>query len=72
MSARARYPLQRARLLTLLFMLLLAAQSSHVAGQQPNPSDPSRVLPLDPLVTVGTLPNGLHYFIRENVWPANR
>jgi len=59
-------------LLTTLFILLLAGPASQLAGQQPNASDPSPVLPLDPLVTVGTLPNGLHYFIRENVWPANR
>ena len=29
-------------------------------------------LPLDPLVTSGTLNNGLQYFLRENAHPANR
>ncbi|MEE8441936.1 MAG: insulinase family protein [Spirochaetia bacterium] len=29
-------------------------------------------LPVDPLVTVGTLPNGLTYYIRENDEPRNR
>ncbi|MFW5683717.1 MAG: M16 family metallopeptidase [Spirochaetota bacterium] len=35
-------------------------------------TDESPVLPVDPLVTVGTLPNGLTYYIRENSEPRDR
>jgi len=31
-----------------------------------------QILPVDPLVTVGTLPNGLTYYIRENDEPRDR
>ena len=31
-----------------------------------------QVVPVDPLISVGTLPNGLRYYIRENHEPANR
>src|SRR6478672_2986524 len=46
------------------FMVALAA-----AAQQPSPNAP---LPFDPAVTVGTLPNGLRYYIRENHKPDKR
>src|SRR5690606_17263430 len=42
------------------------------AAQQAPAVDPATPLTLDPLVKVGSLPNGLRYFIRENEWPANR
>ncbi|HEU4565389.1 MAG TPA: insulinase family protein [Gemmatimonadaceae bacterium] len=32
----------------------------------------ARVLPMDPQVTIGTLPNGLRYYIRENRKPEKR
>ena len=34
--------------------------------------DLSRQLPVDPLVTIGTLDNGLRYYIRSNKRPENR
>src|SRR5687768_17230115 len=34
--------------------------------------DTSRVLPIDPKVTVGTLPNGIRYYIRVNQKPEKR
>ncbi len=40
-----------------------------LSGQGNAPSDP---IPLDPAVTVGTLDNGLRYFVRENGRPENR
>jgi zinc protease len=52
--------------------------------QQPDlgaiPADPEKArtaapdapMPLDPSITVGRLDNGLHYWIRENAYPANR
>ena len=36
------------------------------------PSDPAAVLPLDPKVKTGVLPNGLTYFIRQNKQPPGR
>ena len=49
--------------------ILLCATPLALAAQQPSQSQP---VPLDPLVRVGELPNGLRYFIRENGWPENR
>ena len=48
----------------LLFISALAP--ALVAGQGASP------LPFDPKFTVGTLPNGLHYYIRKNAQPAKR
>src|SRR6201988_848603 len=31
-----------------------------------------QVVPVDPLITVGTLPNGLRYYVRENRQPGAR
>src|SRR6476620_6344892 len=31
-----------------------------------------QVVPVDPLITVGTLPNGLRYYLRENRQPQAR
>src|SRR5688572_14393886 len=56
----------------LLFVLALAfpgvsaAQSALPAAARDEP------LPFDPAVTVGTLPNGLRYYIRENRKPEKR
>lgn len=38
----------------------------------PPPPVPREVLPLDPEVLHGTLPNGMQYFIRKNTKPENR
>ena len=34
--------------------------------------DPDAVIPLDPAVKTGMLPNGLHYYIRKNSRPEKR
>src|SRR5712691_2305592 len=64
--------------LTLLISALVAAVS--LAGAQQPPAIPANVLaatlgqtvPVDPLITVGRLPNGLRYYIRENRQPQSR
>ncbi len=43
-----------------------------LAAQEPVLTSPDQTLPTDPGVTVGTLENGLHYFIRANHRPENR
>jgi zinc protease len=35
-------------------------------------TDPAAVLPLDPSIRAGRLPNGLRYFLRQNARPAKR
>jgi zinc protease len=59
MSARAL-----ARLLLLAVALPLGAQQAAPALDTP--------LPVDPKVKVGTLPNGIRYYIRRNVKPEKR
>lgn len=51
---------------TLLALVGLFALAAPLTAQDAAP------LPLDPLVTRGTLPNGLTYFIRENRYPEQR
>jgi zinc protease len=53
--------------LRLLVLSLLAAVSA--GAQTPSLSAP---LPVDPKVKIGTLPNGIHYYIRKNVRPEKR
>lgn len=48
-----------------------AQQSSGTAAQQPSGAA-ATPLPFDPAVTVGTLPNGMRYYIRENHKPEKR
>lgn len=63
----------RTRLASTMFAIALVTPlTGAYAQQQPTAEELARPLSLDPFVTVGTLPNGLRYFIRENVWPANR
>ncbi len=52
-----------------LFALFLLAGGAPLAGQE-DPLDAP--LPFDPQVTVGTLDNGLRYFIRPNARPEKR
>jgi zinc protease len=52
---------------TLGVLLLLSLPASAAVAQ-----DLSRPLPTDSAVTVGTLPNGLRYYIRENHEPKQR
>jgi zinc protease len=52
---------------------LAPAQSAAPAAQLPAvASDPAAVLPLDPSIRAGRLPNGLRYFLRQNPRPAKR
>ncbi len=56
-----------------LFPALAPAQQANPAGPAaavlPAPSTP---LPIDPKVKIGTLPNGIHYYIRQNSKPEKR
>jgi zinc protease len=62
----------------MLLMSAVAAAASFAGAQQP--AIPANVLaatldqtvPVDPLITVGTLPNGLRYYIRANRQPQSR
>ncbi len=64
--------------LSIATLLLLAA--STVAAQQPAPNSPAASvalspatpLPVDPKVKIGTLPNGIRYYIRKNAKPEKR
>ncbi|MFW6288647.1 MAG: M16 family metallopeptidase [Spirochaetota bacterium] len=58
----------------LLAGLLMASLFLFVAcGSTPTANEAaSEPLPADPLVTIGELPNGLTYYIRENSEPRNR
>jgi zinc protease len=51
--------------------IFLAAPLS-LCGQEPALTSPDQPLPTDPGVTIGTLDNGLRYFIRANHRPENR
>ena len=57
----------RTRALTALLVLTAAAQT---AAQTPIPL--TTRLPVDPKITVGTLANGLRYYIRQNPKPEKR
>jgi zinc protease len=58
------------KLAPLLFAILLPALSD---AQPAGPAASSAaLLPFDPAVTIGTLPNGLRYYIRENRKPEKR
>ena len=69
----------RARTRLLVLLSVIAAAVSFPTAQQPPPILPSvrsatltQVIPVDPLITVGTLPNGLRYYIRANQQPQAR
>ena len=51
------------------FILLVLTGSIHPLGAQDNPNEK---LPIDPLVKVGKLENGLTYYIRKNLKPENK
>ena len=64
-----------------LFVFLVGASSLTATAQNaPRPkvaapaaaSSPSAAIPVDPKVHIGTLPNGLRYYIRQNKKPENR
>lgn len=76
-----RYWLHRIATLTAALAALTGWSPSVAVGQQlPTVAIPSearaapleRLAPVDPAVTVGELPNGLRYYIRENQEPENR
>jgi zinc protease len=61
---------------TLLFATLLPLVTQPVPqasqASQPAAFAPADSLPFDPLVTRGTLPNGLTYYLRKNTQPEKR
>ena len=57
------------RLLATAFTFALSATS---VAQQIPPVDLAARLPVDPTVRIGTLPNGLRYYIRKNLKPEKR
>ena len=63
--------------LTLLISAIVAAVTFTAAQQSAIPpavqsATLDQTVPVDPLITVGTLPNGLRYYIRENRQPQGR
>ena len=52
--------------ITVLSIAISAVLWPGAAIAQQAATDASAALPTDPAVTVGTLPNGLRYYIREN------
>ena len=61
-----------------LVVVVLASGGAAVAARQqlaPSPADTAALtetIPADPLITVGTLPNGLRYYVRANHQPEKR
>jgi len=51
-------------------LILLAAFGVPAAAEGQDQA--ARPLPVDPLVTVGTLPNGMRFYVRQNAEPRNR
>ena len=63
----------------LMALLVLFIAGLTVAAQQPAATTPSpaalgltQKMPVEPATTVGTLPNGMRYYIRANRQPLNR
>lgn len=71
MTLRTRAPL-------ILLALAIAATTSVAASAQravttgPQNAPLTAIVPVDPRITVGTLPNGLRYYIRRNQQPQGR
>src|SRR5262245_35037692 len=70
MTLRSRAPL-------MLLTLVLAATTVVAAGQRtvtigPQNAPLTASIPVDPRITVGTLPNGLRYYLRANKQPQGR
>lgn len=57
--------------LTISFFAIALAMLSSCGGEKKGTTN-DEVLPIDPKVTVGTLENGMKYYIRENKKPENR
>jgi zinc protease len=62
---------RRCRFVFALALCVSLTVSSPIVAQQ-QALDPNQVLPVDPQVTVGTLDNGLTYYVRVNQRPENR
>ena len=68
----------RARVRLTLLISTIAAAVTFAGAQQPaipaavQAATLSQTVPIDPLITVGTLPNGLRYYIRANRQPQAR
>jgi len=68
----------RTRLRLFFPVFVIASAVSFAGAQQPNVAVSvqnaplTQVIPIDPLITVGTLPNGLRYYVRENKLPQAR
>jgi zinc protease len=48
------------------------AFTASIAGAQNTPPAPTTPLPIDSKVKIGTLPNGIRYYIRQNAKPEKR
>jgi zinc protease len=68
----------RTRVRLLLLISAIAAAVTFAGAQQPAippavlAARPDQTVPVDPLITVGTLPNGFRYYIRANRQPQAR
>ena len=68
----------RMRTFTLAFLLAVPAVAQQPTTAQPAqktesaPPPLNTVLPIDPAVKIGTLPNGIRYYIRKNTRPEKR
>src|SRR5579872_4953532 len=67
----------RARMKLTALLSAIALAGGLTLAQQPPATTAqnaplSQAVPVDPLITVGTLPNGLRYYIRANVQPQGR
>src|SRR5579862_7538800 len=74
---RARLAFSVAFAIALAGHIVPAAQTSAAAGQDASAASVasyalSQQMPVDPEATVGTLPNGLRYYVRANGRPARR
>ena len=64
-----RFPLRVRRLTGLLLLAPTGAAAQMAAPSAPDVGDS---LPTDPAVTIGTLPNGMRYYLRQNAEPEKR
>src|SRR5687767_10155082 len=68
----------RTRILWFTFSAAIVAAVGSTGAQQPpipaivRDAPLSQTIPVDPLITVGTLPNGLRYYVRANGQPKGR
>jgi zinc protease len=70
MTLRTRTPL--ILLLSAIAVATLAAAPQRAVTSGPHDAPLTAVVPVDPRITVGTLSNGLRYYVRANKQPQNR